>query len=123
MKSTCDNSDVSEALYAIRNNESKDLSSRTFQTVYYASDNLKARLCEDPKYVMDEQEFAVFNWSLAFYPKGLEGEVGQRSTEVFWNNYTADKECVEGFGCLKPNASVFDLRPKILSGPCLSAVK
>ena len=54
-KSTCDNSDVSEALYAIRNTEPEHLSSWTFQTVYCASDTLKARLCEDPKYVRYEQ--------------------------------------------------------------------
>lgn len=91
MKSTCNNSDVSDALYTLRNTEPEFVPVSTYQVMYCARDALKARLREDPEYVMDKYEFAVFNWFRTFYPERLESEEGQRSTEAFWNSHTADR--------------------------------
>ena len=41
-----------------------------FWMVYCASEILEARVLEVPEYVMDKREFAVFNWSISFYPNG-----------------------------------------------------
>lgn len=44
--------------------------SSAFWMVYCASEILEARVREVPEYVMDKREFAVFNWSISFYPNG-----------------------------------------------------
>ncbi|MCJ1412280.1 hypothetical protein MMC19_006373 [Ptychographa xylographoides] len=97
MGSSSNRINVSKALELVRNSETGEVHPGVDATLEQEVANLWHRIQQRPNtYIMDKQEFAVFNY---FRGRGRFGDtlMVRQAVERFWNNHKADASHTNGY--------------------------
>ena len=79
--------EAARALEQVRNSDS-EVPAEAQQTVERAIQQLWQRLQANPNYLMNKDEFALFNYARSRYTAGNDAVVAQRAVARYWDSHT-----------------------------------